>query len=186
MSTIKKPSKIPELNTKRLLLRKINLKDARDIFEYAQVKDATSHVPWDPHKSIQDSRAFIKFATEQFTAGSSIIWGIEVKKEKKLIGTIDLRGWRTTNNCGEIGYVISNKYWNMGFITEALKAVIKFGFEKLQLNRIESHCEEENIGSWHVMEKAGMKYEGTLREKIFMKEKYRSMKMYSILKKEYN
>jgi ribosomal-protein-alanine N-acetyltransferase len=53
------------------------------------------------------------------------------------------------------------------------------------LNRVEAHCEEENIGSWKVMEKCGLKNEGTLREKVFVKERYRSMKMYSILKSEF-
>jgi ribosomal-protein-alanine N-acetyltransferase len=66
-----------------------------------------------------------------------------------------------------------------------LKSVIKFGFNDLKLHRIEAHCEAENIGSSRVMEKAGMKYEGVLREKIYIKNKYRSMKMFSILKSEY-
>lgn len=90
------------------------------------------------------------------------------------------------NNCAEIGYVISKDFWNKGIMTEALKSLIKFCFEELHLNRLESHCEEENTGSWHVMEKCGLKYEGTLREKVFVKERYRSMKMYSILRSEYS
>lgn len=63
--------------------------------------------------------------------------------------------------------------------------MLQHWFEVLHLNRIEAHCEEENIGSWRVMEKCGMKYEGTLREKVFIKERFRSMKMYSILKQEW-
>lgn len=107
------------------------------------------------------------------------------QKRKKIIGSIDLRNWNAIHNCGEIGYVISKEYWNRGYVSEAIKAVIKFGFEVLHLNRIELHCEEENIGSWRVMEKCGMKFEGILREKVFFKERLRSMKVYSMLKKEW-
>jgi [ribosomal protein S5]-alanine N-acetyltransferase len=67
-----------------------------------------------------------------------------------------------------------------------LLAVVNFAFEVLGLNRVEAHCEEENIGSWKVMMKAGMKFEGVLREKVFVKDKFRSMKVYSIIKSEYD
>lgn len=179
------PQEIPKMEMERLILRKITIDDVNDIFEYASIPDVTTFVLWDTHKTKEDSIDFVKFSDEQFNSNTSIIWGIVIKSEKKLIGTIDLRNWNTIHNCGEIGYVISKKYWNKGYVSEAMKAVIKFGFEELHLNRIEAHCEEENIGSWRVMEKCGMKYEGTLREKVFIKERFRSMKMYSILKREW-
>ncbi|MCX6174866.1 MAG: GNAT family protein [Ignavibacteriales bacterium] len=181
----KRPQEIPKIETERLILRKITVDDVNDIFEYASIPDVTTFVLWDTHKTKQDSIDFVKIADEQFNNNISLIWGIVIKSENKLIGTIDLRNWNTIHNCGEIGYVISKKYWNKGYVSEAIKVVIKFGFEVLHLNRIEAHCEEENIGSWKVMEKCGMKYEGTLREKVFIKERFRSMKMYSILKREW-
>jgi len=181
----KRLPEIPKIETERLILRKITEDDINDIFEYASIPDVTIFVLWDTHKTCQDSIDFVKFADEQFNSNISIIWGIEIKSEKKLIGSIDLRDWNAIHMCGEIGYVISKKYWNRGYVSEAVKAVIKFGFEVLLLNRIEAHCEEENIGSWRVMEKCGMKYEGTLREKVFIKKRFRSMKMYSILKREW-
>jgi len=177
--------KIPIIETPRLLLRELSQKDTDDVFEYASIPEVTNYLVWYPHQFIQDSIDFINFAKDQFVKNISIIWGIEFKEELKLIGTIDLRNTQLINNCGEIGYVISNKYWNKGIMTEALKSVIMFGFNDMKLNRIEAHCESENIGSSRVMEKAGMQFEGLLREKIYIKNKYRSMKMYSILKSEY-
>ena len=185
MDNTKQLSEVPKLETERLILRKIILDDARDIFEYAHVPEVSEFLIWYPHQTIQDSINFIKFAEDKFVNNEWIIFGIELKEKSKLIGTIDIRGWKEVNNCAETGYVISKAYWNKGITTEALRAVIKFCFEELQSNRLEAHCEEENIGSWHVMEKCGMKYEGTLREKVYIKEKYRSMKMYSILRSEY-
>ncbi len=176
---------VPVLETDRLLLKKLSLNDAEDIYEYAHEDEVTKYVIWNRHKSVGDSVEFINYAAEEFRNGTSIVWGLEVKNERKVIGTIDLRNFNNEHKCGEIGYCISKKYWNQGFTTEALKAVINFGFERLYLNRLEAHCELENIASWRVMEKAGMIYEGILREKVLIKSKFRSMKMYSILKSDY-
>jgi len=173
------------LETERLLLRKLGVSDSEDIFEYASVPEVAEFLIWNPHIKISDSLDFIQFAQEQFETASSFIWGIELKVEKKLIGTIDLRGYNSAHRCGDVGYVISKKYWNRGFVTEAFKELIRFGFTELNLNRIEAHCEEENAGSWKVMEKVGLKFEGTMREKVFFKDKFHSMKMHSILRKDW-
>ncbi|MBM4171514.1 MAG: GNAT family N-acetyltransferase [Ignavibacteria bacterium] len=69
-------------------------------------------------------------------------------------------------------------------ITEAIKRIIKFGFEELNVVRVEAHCDENNIGSYKAMEIAGMIYEGLLRNKVFMKNKFLNVKFYSILKEE--
>ena len=181
----KEISVIPTLETERLILRELKTNDVENIFEYASIPEVAEYVQWYPHKTKEDSLGFINFALEQFFTGASLIWGIVLKSENKLIGSIDLRDWKSDNKCSDTGYVISKNYWNKGFVSEALRAVINFAFEELHLNRIEAHCEEENKGSWHVMEKCGMKYEGTLREKVFIKGRFRTMKVYSILQKEW-
>jgi ribosomal-protein-alanine N-acetyltransferase len=178
-------SQIPVIESERLKLRELSMDDVDDIYGYASIPEVSTFLLWYPHKSKQDSIDFINFAKNMFEKDISIIWGIELKEEKKLIGIFDLRTAQIINGCVEIGYVISSTYWNKGYISEAIKVIIKFCFEELKLNRVEAHCDEENLGSARVMEKAGMKYEGTLREKLFVKDKYRSMKLYSILKKEY-
>jgi len=85
----------------------------------------------------------------------------------------------------EIAYALSRKYWRKGLMTEAVKEVIKFGFEKMNLNRIYARCFPENIGSYRVMEKAEMQFEGILRKQMFIKGKFQDMKLYSILRREY-
>jgi ribosomal-protein-alanine N-acetyltransferase len=185
MSDEKPLGNFPVLETERLLLRKLEVSDSEDIFEYARVPEVAEFLIWNPHTKINDSLDFIQFAQEQFEAESSLIWGIELKAEKKLIGTIDLRGFNSIHRCGDVGYVISKKYWNKGFVTEAFKEIVRFGFTELNLNRIEAHCEHENAGSWKIMEKVGLSFEGTLREKVFFKEKFHSMKMHSILKRDW-
>jgi [ribosomal protein S5]-alanine N-acetyltransferase len=185
MSVEKYPTQFPVLESERILLRRLSIDDLDDVFEYGSDPGVTPFVIFETHKTKDDSLFFIKFASDEFEKRKSIIWAIELKAENKMIGTIDLRNYNSVHQCGEIGYVIGREYWSKGLVTEAMKAVIHYGFDELQLNRIEAHCEHENTGSWRVMEKCGMKYEGTLREKIFLKNRLRSMKMYSILKSEW-
>jgi [ribosomal protein S5]-alanine N-acetyltransferase len=186
MDTVKILNDIPQIETKRLILRKLTMDDIDDIYEYACLPDMTTYLIWHPHKGKQESADFVKFTWGQLQEQISIIWGIELKEEKKIIGTIDLRKWNTVDRCGDTGYGIAPKYWSRGITSEALDSVINFGFGFLLLNRIEAHCEEANKGSWKVMEKCGMKFEGVLREKVFIKDRFRTMKMYSILRNEWS
>jgi ribosomal-protein-alanine N-acetyltransferase len=177
--------KIPVLETPRLVLRAFSNEDINDIFEYASVKSVTDFLPWEAHQTLDDSKAFLKMSKEMFKKYGNIDFAILLKEENKVIGGISIRKWNDNNRCADIGYVLSSTYWGRGIITEAIKRIIKYGFEDLNVNRIEAHCDENNIGSYRAMEKAGMKYEGTLREKTFMKGKFINMKFYSILKSEY-
>jgi ribosomal-protein-alanine N-acetyltransferase len=176
---------VPELKTERLILRKFSFEDADDVFEYSSDPKVNSFMPWEVHKSIDETIEFFNKSEQLFKTSDCIDWGIELKNERKIIGGISIREWNDQNMCADVGYVLSKKYWGKGYTTEALKEVIKFGFENLNANRIEAHCDEDNIASYKVMEKAGMKYEGTLRRKVLVKNKFVNMKFYSILRTEY-
>jgi ribosomal-protein-alanine N-acetyltransferase len=177
-------SNFPTLETERLILRKLRLEDAKDLFEYASDKEVTKYVTWEPHKSIEDSINLIKFTHERYEKREGIIWGIVCKENKKVIGTCDISPV-TKHFRAEIAYALSRDYWGKGIMTEAVKEAIKFGFEKMNLNRIQAMCIPENIGSYRVMEKVGMKYEGLIREYMYIKGKFQDLKLYSILKREY-
>ena len=179
-------TEVPVLETNRLLLRAFNQNDIDDIFEYASDPEVSKYLPWDVHVSKKNTIDFLKASEENFQRLDIIDWGIELKNEHKLIGGISIRNWNNKHLCADAGYVISKKYWNRGIATEALAKVIQFGFETLCVNRIEAHCDDENIGSSRVMEKCGMKYEGTLRQKVFEKGRFVDAKFYSILRNEFN
>ncbi|ABY93105.1 GCN5-related N-acetyltransferase [Thermoanaerobacter mathranii subsp. mathranii str. A3] len=175
----------PVLETPRLILKKISLEDAEDMFEYARDPEVTKYVSWEYHKSIEDSVKFINLLLSKYANSEPSDWGLYLKENGKLIGTCGYVFIDEKNMTGEIGYVLGKKYWNKGFMTEAVKKVIEFGFKKLNLNRIQARCKVENIPSERVMQKVGMKFEGILRETVFIKGRFWDMKMYSILKREY-
>lgn len=175
---------LPVLETERLILRKITLDDVEDMYSYCSKEEVAKYVTWDIHRTISETKVFVEFALNQYANKQMAPWGIESKESGKLIGSIDYVSWYPNHQKAEIGYVLSQDYWGNGIVTEAAKEVIKFGFEKMDLIRIQARCFEENIGSERVMEKAGMSFEGILRKAMFAKGKHQNLKMYSILKED--
>ncbi|WP_455660613.1 GNAT family N-acetyltransferase [Pradoshia sp.] len=175
----------PVLETERLCLRKIENKDISDMFEYGSNPEVTKYVTWSTHKSLEDTKGFMEFALGQYEKKDLAPWGIEWKETGKLIGTIDFVSWSISNRTAEIGYVLSPDYWGKGITTEAARRVIEFGFKEMNLVRIQARCFTENAGSERVMQKAGMTFEGIIRKGLYAKGKHHDLKLYSILKEEY-
>jgi len=86
----------------------------------------------------------------------------------------------------EIGYVLLPEYWNAGYASEILRALLAFGFGELSLHRVYGKCDELNLASAHVMEKCGLVYEGTLREHVWLRDHWRSSRYYGMLAGEYS
>ena len=142
-------------------------------------------VLWDTHHSIEDSRNFLRFATEGYERGDFCGWGLVLKASGVFVGTCGIEVGASEHGRAELGYVLSREHWGRGLMPEAVRTMIRFCFEMMDLNRVEARCIAQNTASARVMEKAGMSYEGTLREREYIKGAYRDMKMYSILRHEY-
>jgi ribosomal-protein-alanine N-acetyltransferase len=176
---------LPHRETKRLKLRPLSLKDANQVFEYASNPEVAQFVTWEPHRTLSDSMNFLRFITQRYKEGLPSPWAIIHKEDDKLIGTGGYHWWQKEHASAEFGYAISAAYWNRGLMTEALMEIIKFGFEIMELNRIEAKCYPENIASEKVMLKCGLSFEGVIRESVFIKNKYNDLKLFSILRSEY-
>ncbi|URM34760.1 GNAT family N-acetyltransferase [Cytobacillus firmus] len=178
MNIIEQFGDVPKLETEHLVLRKITLDDAEEMYLYASNEEVTRYVTWDTHSSISDTIEFINSFLPKYDAP----WGIELKENGKFIGTVHFVWWHPEHNSAEIGYVLSKEYWGKGLITEAARAIISFGFESMNLVRIQARCFLENKGSERVMEKLGMSFEGINRKVLYVKGEHKDLKMYSILK----
>jgi ribosomal-protein-alanine N-acetyltransferase len=174
---------LPTLETERLILRKMILNDAEAVFAYASNSEVSRYTLWETHRSIEDSRAFLEFATQKYENGGEPDWGIVYRGNGCLVGACGLVNWEAEHARAEVGFVLSREYWGRGLMSEAVRAILRFGFERMNLNRIEARCIAENAASARVMEKAGMVYEGTLRQREYIKGAYRDIKLYAILKK---
>ncbi|MEK5529605.1 MULTISPECIES: GNAT family protein [unclassified Viridibacillus] len=178
-------SKLPILETDRLSLRKISLDDLYDMHTYCSNEEVARYCTWTKHESLEDTEEFIRLILNKYELDQYALWGIEEKETGTLIGTIDFVSWQPKQQIAEIGYAISQVYWGRGIVTEASKAVIAYGFEEMDLVRIQAKCLIENVGSARVMEKVGMSYEGLIRKGLLVKDTHRDLKMYSILREEF-
>lgn len=174
--------RLPTLLTPRLLLRPVRMSDAQDLFEYSRDPEVARHVLWDAHQSIHQTRGYIRFLLKQYRGGQPSSFVIELAQERKVIGTIGFMWLQQENRSAEVGYSLSRAYWNRGLMTEALKAVLDFGFDTLRLNRIEAQHETANPASGRVMAHAGMRYEGRLRQRVYNKGRYVDVELYAILR----
>ena len=179
-------SNIPTLETDRLILRKLSVADADDMFEYSKDMNITKYLTWSPHPDRYFTIDYIKFVLKKYKTGDFRDWAVIDKATGKMIGTCGFTSVDLHNKKGEIGYVYNSQYWGRGIATEALECVVDFGFSKLDLNRIEGRFMVENTPSRRVMEKAGMTFEGVHRDFLLVKEKYRDIGFCAILRNEYN
>lgn len=175
---------LPTLETDRLILRKMAPGDAEAVFAYASDPEVTRYVIWETHRSVEDSRAFLELVTSKYESGGEPEWGIVYKGDHRFVGTCGIVSWEPYHARAELGYALSRDYWGWGLMAEAVRAMISFGFEKMNLNRVEARCIAENVASARVMEKAGMLYEGTLRQRELIKGAYRDMRLYAVLRDE--
>ncbi len=178
-------TRLPELDTSRLLLRAMRMSDAGDIYAYSSDPQVARHVLWEAHQSIHQTRAYIRYVLRQYRTGSPSTFCIVLKETGCVIGTIGFMWISGENRSAEVGYSLSREYWNRGYMTEALSAVVRFGFETLHLNRIEAQHECDNPASGRVMEHVGMCREGTLRERLYNKSRYVDVELYAILKEDW-
>ncbi len=176
---------MPTLETERLVIRRMGMRDAEDLYEYGKDPEVARHVLWDAYRNVSEARGYVRYVLRKYRAGEPASWCIELKSEQKVIGTIGFMWYQRDNNAAEVGYSLSRAYWNKGIMTEALAEIIRYGFCEARLHRIEAQHEVSNPASGAVMRKCGMRMEGTLRGRLYNKGRYVDVNLYSILREEY-
>jgi ribosomal-protein-alanine N-acetyltransferase len=149
-----------ELETKRLILRPLKKSDAKNIFENIndlEVSKWLLAVPY-PYK-LKDAMGWVKHNEEKWKKKKKedYTFGIELKEEKKIIGGMGIHKIDNVQGKADVGYWLGRKYWNQGYGTEALGALLGFAFKKLKLRRIEAGVFVGNPSSGKLLEKFGAK-----------------------------
>lgn len=178
-------SRLPVIETERLILRKLTMRDASDMFRYCQDKEVARHVLWEAHTSILETRAYIRYNLYQYRSGEPASWGIVLRETNRVVGTIGYMSYNADNSTVEIGYSLTREQWSKGLMTEALRAVIDETFHTLKVHRIEAMHFTDNPASGRVMAKCGMTHEGHMRERICCKGVFRDVEMWGILRKDW-
>ena len=142
------------ITTKRLIIRPIEKLDIDDIYEYGSDEDTGQYMLFWP-KSREQVEKFIDNCISKMSS-DELIWYenvIQLKDELKVIGNITLE---VRESVAEIGWISNKKYWNKGYMSEAVNAIIEHAFSDLGVKRILATCSDKNIASYRVMEKCNM------------------------------
>lgn len=176
------------VETERLILRKFKPSDAEYMFKnWATDSEVSKFLSWNPHKDLNETEQIIDNWINDYVKNENYNWVIELKEIGEVIGQICVVHLNEKYSSCEIGYNVGRLFWGKGIMTEALKAVISYMFNEIGMNRIEARHNTLNLASGRVMQKAGMEYEGILRQvRIDKKGKFYDLAVYSILKCEFD
>ncbi|MFY3790881.1 GNAT family N-acetyltransferase [Ureibacillus sp. MALMAid1270] len=172
----------PTLETDRLVLSEITGDDATNIFACFSNEHVTRFYGLESLETIEQAKTMVDFFAKSFEEKRGIRWGIEIKGQQGIIGTIGFNAWSPKHKRAEIGYEIHPDHWRKGFTSEAVIKVIEYGFDVLGLTRIGAVVFIENEASNHLLEKVGFQKEGILRDYMYQNGEVHDTYVYSILK----
>jgi RimJ/RimL family protein N-acetyltransferase len=175
----------PTVETGRLLLRPFRTADADAVQRLAgdrAVADTTLNVPHPYEDGMAEK--WIANHRDWFDRGQQAVFAIVLRSAATPLGAIELRINREDQR-GELGYWIGRPHWNQGYCTEAGRAMLRFGFESLDLNRIFAHHFARNPASGRVLQKLGMTHEGCLRQHVRKWDGFEDLELYAILKSQW-
>ncbi|WP_028392623.1 GNAT family N-acetyltransferase [Bacillus cihuensis] len=183
---IKDIETFPVLETNRLVLREVKKGDANSILKYMSDIEVIKYYGLEPFKTINDALSEISWYQSILNNKTGIRWGITLKGEDEVIGSCGFLNMIPQHYRTGIGYELSKSYWGKGIASEALEAVLTYGFELLKFQRIEALIEPLNISSQKLAEKQGFIREGLLRNYEFTCGKFDDLYMYSLLKQDFD
>ena len=176
---------MPTLETDRLILRRLTKNDAEDMYEYSSDPEVPRYLTWTPHEDIYYTRKYIKYIISQYKTGEYSDWAITLRSNGKMIGTCGFTSVDLSNSRAEIGYVLHGGYRGRGYASEAVKAVLEYSFNILELNRIEARVMEGNTPSEKLLNTLGFRHEGTGMKELYVKGDFVNVKHFAVCRDEY-
>ncbi len=168
--------------TQRLLLREFTAADEPDMHEYASDPLVSKYESWGPNtREITHEVLSRRLGEQKQWPREDVHLAVELREERKLIGSIRLWVVDRVTSTAELGYTLNRAYWNKGYATEAARAVLERGFGMLNLHRICASCDTRNVASWRVMEKIGMRREGHFLQDKRQRGEWRDSYLYAVL-----
>jgi ribosomal-protein-alanine N-acetyltransferase len=176
----------PALETERLTLRAIQQEDAPEIFAIFSDVEVMRYYDMAPFETPVEAQTLIAVFEGGFADRKYLRWGITLKEGgDTVIGTCGFNDFRPHNASAIIGYDLAQAVWGHGCATEAVSAMLKFGFEQVGLNRIEAMTMLWNVASMRLLDRLGFTEEGILRQYGHWRGDFHDLRMYALLKHEY-
>lgn len=179
--------KIPVLEGERIRLRRMEQADAADLFRYWSDPVVVKYMNVPVFKSVEETSEMIDFLNGLSETEDTMRWGIELVQEQRLIGSCGFNTWELSGAYrGEIGYDIGRAYWRQGYMTEAFRLMLNYGFMTMGLNRIEALVDPRNSASRSILQSFTFHEEGVLREYQRTEEGFVDLIIYSLLRRDYD
>lgn len=177
----------PVLETKRLLLREITPHDVDGIIAlFGDVETVKYlHDLEIPVQTHQEAMEIIDWCADIFRESKGLRWGITLKGDDKLIGTCGYNYWLHGHRRAEVGYDLARPYWRQGIMSEAVCAILEFGFEHMMLYRIEADVTVGNEASAALLKSLNFQHEGTWRHRVFGRKQFWDLWQFGLLKSDY-
>ncbi|MCW4011562.1 MAG: GNAT family N-acetyltransferase, partial [Candidatus Bathyarchaeota archaeon] len=160
-------------------------KDIQPVFDIHTDPDVMRYYGVKPYASLDKSKEHLDWLAKLHREEIGLRWIITLKERDQYIGDVGFYDWEKKHRRAEIGYILGKQYWGKGIMTEAIKAALDYGFNEMNLNRIQALIDPRNDASKKVAEKHGFKYEGTFRDYEYEYGDFIDLNMYSVLKREY-
>jgi ribosomal-protein-alanine N-acetyltransferase len=175
----------PLLTTSRLFLRNIVTEDAEALFAIRSDEEGMKYFGQELYKSVAETITVIKLMEERYNRKEALRWCITLKDYDRLIGTCTLFHFDEGFHRAETGYELNRDFWGKGIMTEAMTAILTFGFNELNLHRIEAVIDIENERSKNLLFKLGFTYEGDLRQRFLFRDQFVDEYYFGLLKDEW-
>lgn len=173
------------IETERLIIRKINIEDAYDMYEYSSLDEVCEYLLWSPHVNVAVTEGYIEFLQKRYLRGLYADWAVVLKENEKMIGTCGYAAVDTTNSICEIGYVLAPKFQKHGYMTEAVKALLELTFFVLNFETVSLRIINENGPSKRLAERLGFKLDCIKYKELEIKGIYRDIVHYRLEREDY-
>lgn len=179
--------RFPVLETERLVLREITLDDAGFWLRNFSDPSVVERTAFEPPADLAAAKAeLIQYAVRPFERGTGIRWGIALRPSNELVGTLGYHEWmREGAHRARAGYDLLPEYRRRGIMTEAMRAILVYGFETMTLNRVEALIDPSNAASIRLVEKLGFRREGILRGNTYFRGRFIDDAVYALLAREW-
>ena len=175
----------PTLTTNRLHLRQVRPTDAEALFALRSDVQGMEFFGQEPHQSLEETHTLIQRLQTFYEQHEALFWCITLRGEDTAIGSCTLFSFNPAFHYAETGYELHRAYWRQGITSEAMSAVLTYGFTELELYRIEADVAPDNIRSKNLLLKLGFTYEGNLRQRYFFRGQFEDEYYYGLLRDEW-
>ncbi|PZO95724.1 MAG: GNAT family N-acetyltransferase [Haemophilus parainfluenzae] len=178
--TKQKSHSFPSLKTSRLFLRRLTYADAEALFSYFSEPSVTEYYDVDTLIRVEQAEELIRLWNVAYSMKKAMRWALVLKESNEVIGTCGFHNFHEEHARAEIGYDLKPAFWHQGYMREAVSSMIRYGFRRLNLHRIEAFIFPQNIASRKLLEAVGLQFEGRLQEYFWHRGEFVDSEIYAI------